>query len=40
MIPFITSTEGIPEKNGILSGNSFNGTSSDVIDEPGGHQIE
>lgn len=37
IIPFITSTDGIPEKNGMLSGNSFKGTSSDVIDEPSGH---
>ena len=34
MTPFMTSTEGIPEKKGIVSGNSLSGTSSEVIEEP------
>lgn len=33
IIPLVTSTAGIPEKYDILSGNSFNGTSSEASEE-------
>jgi hypothetical protein len=33
MIPSVTSTDGMPEKYGMLSGNSFNGMSSEVADD-------